>query len=278
MRGFALCFATLCLVDFSAPAFGADSFASDWSKSLKSTARLIAAGRDEKFFRAGVEIDVDPNTITYWRNPGDAGVPPVFDFSRSQNVARMDVLFPVPHTFLENGARAIGYTGKVILPIHVFARDPTLPVVLNMKLDYAACGKICVPARAEARLLLSNAEDSPYREMIASFEALVPLPVSLAMLGATVTTASDAPADKPAWTVSIPLDAAAQPDLFVEGPVGWVFDVTSSANVAGDTHQFRIELAAKPEDGTLPVPITLTMSGGKRPVEMAVRFDAIPNP
>ena len=110
-------------------------------------------------FRAGVEIKLKEGWKTYWRYPGDSGVPPVLDFSKSQNVKAVTVLYPAPTRFPDGaGGNSIGYKGDVILPLHVVPQDAGKPVTLNLKLDYAVCEKLCVPAEAKLELLLTGAE------------------------------------------------------------------------------------------------------------------------
>ena len=79
--------AALSLALAGAPAFAADLFSTDWTPTAKSQARLIAGGGD----LAGFEIALAPGAITYWRDPGDAGLPPTLDFSASDNVASVEV-------------------------------------------------------------------------------------------------------------------------------------------------------------------------------------------
>ena len=76
------------IIALSAPAVAgaADSLSSDWATSLKSSARLVMAPTPGASFIVGVEIKLAPHTITYWRNPGEAGAPPVFSFEKSINV------------------------------------------------------------------------------------------------------------------------------------------------------------------------------------------------
>ena len=101
-------------------------------------------------FRAGVEIKLKEGWHTYWRYPGDSGVPPVLDFSKSQNVKAVTVLYPAPSRFPDGaGGNSIGYTGVLILPLHVVPQDAGKPVTLDLKLDYAVCEKLCVPAEAK---------------------------------------------------------------------------------------------------------------------------------
>ena len=78
--------AALALLVTGAPARAADSFSTDWAQGAKSQARLIAAGGG----LAGFEIALAPGAITYWRDPGDSGLPPTLDFSGSENVASVE--------------------------------------------------------------------------------------------------------------------------------------------------------------------------------------------
>src|ERR1700730_17589915 len=70
-----------------------DPYASAWASGQKSSLRLIAAGADppQSFYRAGVEIRLDPGALTYWRMPGGAGVPPVFSTEGSVNASAIVV-------------------------------------------------------------------------------------------------------------------------------------------------------------------------------------------
>ena len=94
----------LALALCGAPAFAANSFSTDWALASKSQARLIAGGGD----LAGFEIALAPGAITYWRDPGDAGLPPTLDFSASDNVASVEPEFPAPKRIMEaDGRRGI---------------------------------------------------------------------------------------------------------------------------------------------------------------------------
>src|SRR5579872_6926536 len=95
---------------------------SPWVQDSYSVARLIAGagkpGADS--LRAGVEIKMRPGWHTYWRYPGDSGVPPHFSFSGSENLATVKVLYPAPRAIVDDVGTTIGYTGDVIFPLQVF--------------------------------------------------------------------------------------------------------------------------------------------------------------
>src|SRR5215213_8372431 len=84
--------------------------ASQWDGDARAAVRLIGAARmNVDTMRAGLQIKLGPGWKTYWRYPGDSGVPPRFDFSRSENLGELSVLWPAPHRFTDDGGTSIGY-------------------------------------------------------------------------------------------------------------------------------------------------------------------------
>jgi DsbC/DsbD-like thiol-disulfide interchange protein len=190
---------------------------SDWSQSQHSAVRLIAGASpagSADVLRAGVEVKLAPGWKTYWRYPGDSGVPPHFDFTRSRNVASIEVAWPAPHRFTEAGGEVIGYKDGLILPLRVKPANATEPVVLDLKLDYAICEKLCVPVEATARLALhGGAGDQD--EALAAAEQRVPRPVALGE-GSPAIIAVRREGERVVVDVAAPADMTV--DLFAEGP------------------------------------------------------------
>jgi DsbC/DsbD-like thiol-disulfide interchange protein len=220
-------------------------FASLWSKGLNSSMRLIGAGTAGGTLRAGVEIRLDPKAITYWRNPGDAGAPPVFSFAGSKNVAAAKVLFPAPQRLQEGGTMAFGYQNGVVFPVQITPLDGQQPVTLEATIDYAVCTTICVPARGTARLTLST-DPGPFAALVAQAEERIPRP--LASGNHLQITAE--PGGK-SWLVTVPASLAMpdDSDLFVEAPEGWYFDTQPLS----DRHVFRLRLTEKPAAAAPPL-------------------------
>ncbi len=252
--GAALAFALL-----GAPAF-ADPFSTDWAQGPKSQARVIAASRD----LAGFEIALSPGAITYWRNPGDAGLPPTLDFSASDNVASVEALCPAPRRIREaDGSEAFGYESGVVFPLLVKPRDPEKPMTLRLNADYAVCEKVCLPAKAHLALKLPSASPSPYEGALRAALALVPRSVPPKDFGAFEALGADA------WRLC-PAHADGPPrDLFVEAPEGWWIKV-KPAPPEGPQDCFTLTIGDKPKDVALPVALRLTLTGGAGPVETTV--------
>src|SRR5271163_5124622 len=127
---------TLVAVAFCLPAGAHAQDASDWDTQPHTAARLIAGSpikiAGAAFLRAGVEIRLDPGWKTYWRDPGDSGVPPSFDFSGSENVKSVSVEWPAPERFADGaGGNSIGYLDHVILPLRIAAVNTGKPTSLQ---------------------------------------------------------------------------------------------------------------------------------------------------
>src|SRR4051794_12884918 len=95
--------------------------ASAWDGQTRAAVRLIAGTAADRagMLRAGIEIRLDPGWKTYWRYPGDSGVPPRYSFARSDNVRDVSLSWPAPKSFSDGSGSSIGYADRVILPLHV---------------------------------------------------------------------------------------------------------------------------------------------------------------
>src|SRR5262245_37498258 len=99
--------------------------ASAWVDVPSSRVRLLASAAKTAggSYLAGVEMVIADGWKTYWRTPGDAGVPPQFDWSGSTNAAAIKVLYPAPIRMREAGGEVIGYKKAVLFPLEVTPQD-----------------------------------------------------------------------------------------------------------------------------------------------------------
>src|ERR1700712_2816752 len=98
--------------------------ASPWQRDGHSAVRLLAGSRSGAILLGGIAIQLQPGWKTYWRTPGDSGGPPRFDFSRSDNVEAVTVLWPAPTAFDDGaGGVSLGYKQKVVLPLRIVAKN-----------------------------------------------------------------------------------------------------------------------------------------------------------
>jgi len=294
--------ALLCLA--TAPLASAQD-ASNWDGQIHSAARLIAGAmgkdHDAAFLRAGIEIRLDPGWLTYWRDPGDSGAPPTFDFAGSENVKSVNVLWPAPERFPDGaGGNSIGYRDHVILPLHVVPIEAAKQAVLRLKLEYDVCLNICIPV--ESNLVLNLHGDGAEDAAIERAEVRVPRPVALGQEARTEAmheharaggAAAGESADPPRELLAIlglhrqPGDAhdrvvvdvaapvGAPVDLFVEGPTpDWSLPLPQQGTANGAVRHFEFELEGLPPDAKAEgAALTLTAVSGENAIEVTAHLD-----
>lgn len=231
---------------------------SDWAKGGYSRIRLINAGKvEDGVWRAGLEIDVEDGWKTYWRSPGEVGVPPQFDWTASNGVDSIEVGFPVPARFLDSGLESIGYKGDVILPITIRGADPDTPPTLDLALFYAVCADICVPE--DGAVAIDLAMPTAPRTRLSVEAALTKVPERSDTAYVRTATASDVPGAPLQIHVS---DADGNPpvDLFVEAPQEWFLLTPRKRDAAGDGESlYEVGLTGLPKD-TSPLGLQLRLT------------------
>ena len=256
----------------------AETDASPWDGNPHAAIRLIAAGpANGARLRAGIELRLAPGWSTYWRYPGDAGVPPRFDFSGSQNTAQVTVLWPAPKELSEGETRSIGYTDHVILPLRIAPRDLNKPVALVLKVDYAVCGQLCIPATGSAALTLPVSTNT-HEAALTRSEARVPSAVAIGPREGLAITAvrRERTSARPRVVVDVAAPLGASVALFAEGPnPEWALPVPRALpDSPPGLHRFTFDLDGLPQ-GASPdgATIKLTAICGDKAIEVDARLD-----
>jgi DsbC/DsbD-like thiol-disulfide interchange protein len=278
--------------------------ASNWDGQAHSAARLIAGAMNKNhdaFLRAGIEIKLDPGWQTYWRDPGDSGAPPVFDFSGSENVKSVNVLWPAPERFPDGaGGNSIGYRNHVVLPLHVVPAETAKQTALRLKLAYDVCLNICIPV--ESNLVLNLTGDGAEDAAIARAETRVPRPVALgqhaeamrerpqATIGQGGAAESTDQHGEPLAIlglhrqpgdahdrviVDVEAPAGVPVNLFVEGPTpDWALPLPQQSAADGAVRHFEFDLEGLPPDAKAEgAALTLTAVSGDDAIEVTAHLD-----
>jgi DsbC/DsbD-like thiol-disulfide interchange protein len=267
---------TIALAGASTNAWAMD--ASPWDGDARAGMRLIAGSpAGDAGARAGIEIRLAPGWKTYWRYPGDSGVPPRFDFADSQNVKAVTIHWPAPHRFSDESGITIGYKQDVIFPLRVVPQDTSKPVRLRLKADYAICEKICIPAEGSAELLLDSRR-SELGSSLAAFVALVPQHAQLGDAAPLAVRAvrRDTSGDRPRVIVDVAAPGSGPIDLFAEGPTpDWALPVPEPiAGAPAGLHRFAFVLDGLPPGaGAVGAVLTFTLVAGGSAVEVSARLD-----
>ena len=171
---------------------------------------------------AALKFTLAPGWKTYWRAPGDAGIPPMFDWSGSDNVVTVQPHWPVPEIFNQNGMRSIGYEDEVVIPLHITRVRANAPIRLTAEVSIGVCEDICMPAsvRIDAMLPAQGAADQDISE------AMKDRPMTEAEAGVTDVVCSIEPiSDGLALTVSVTMPALASGEegaIETADPTVWV--------------------------------------------------------
>lgn len=190
---------------------------SPWQSDRHSRLRLLAGSRTGPIVLGGIALQLQPGWHTYWRNPGDSGVPPRFDFSKSDNVEAVTVLWPAPEQFDDGaGGRSWGYRQQVVMPLRIVAKNPDRPLILRASVDYAVCEKICVPVDARAELAFGSTASTEDGALQAALQT-VPQPASIGDAH-PLTIRAVSRDGKAGVLVDVVAPESGQVSLFVEGP------------------------------------------------------------
>jgi DsbC/DsbD-like thiol-disulfide interchange protein len=249
--------------------------ASPWQRDGHSAVRLLAGSRSGPVLLGGVAFQLQPGWKTYWRTPGDSGVPPRFDFSKSENVEAVTVLWPAPLKFDDGaGGHSIGYHDQIVLPLRIVAKTADKPVTLRAEINYAVCEKLCIPVEASAELGFNSVASTEDGALFAALDT-VPKPANIG--DPNPLTIRDV---KREGATKVVVDVVApdtrEVNLFVEGPTpDWALPTPAPVEHSPPgVKRFAFELdglppGAKPDGAALK----LTLVGAEKSYEFNINLD-----
>src|SRR5450432_4432422 len=265
--------ATLFASSLALQAYAQDS--SPWQKDGHSAVRLLAGSRSGAVLLGGIGFQLQPGWKTYWRTPGDSGVPPRFDFSKSDNIEAVTVLWPAPLKFDDGaGGHSLGYHNQIVLPLRIVAKNADKPVTLRADINYAVCEKLCIPVEANAELAFTSVASTEDSALSAALDT-VPKPANVG--DPNPLTIRDVKRNgKSTVLIDVVTPDTREISLFVEGPTpDWALPVPKLLEHGPPgVKRFSFELdglppGASPEGAALK----LTLVGGDRSYEFNVNLN-----
>ncbi|KJB93919.1 copper-resistance protein [Skermanella aerolata KACC 11604] len=259
------------------PAHGASG---PWQQTDTVEGRLIAAveGTGEGAgtldrVPLGLHLKMKPGWKTYWRSPGDAGLPPQVSWDGSGNLAGTDFRWPAPHRFTLFGIETFGYDGEVVFPITARPAQAGQPLDLKASVDLLVCSDICVPQHLDLTLQVPAgpaASSGADANLIARFASYVPGDGTASGLGIESVRTSG----KGLEVAATAREPFVDPDVFVENAAGAVFGAPSVAFADGNR---RITVTLPSSGQPVPLdglPMTLTLVDGARSLETVATVNA----
>src|ERR1700675_1890575 len=249
--------------------------ASPWQRDGHSAVRLLAGSRSGAVLLGGIAVQLQPGWKTYWRTPGDSGVPPRFDFSKSENIEAVTVLWPAPAKFNDGaGGHSMGYHDQVVLPLRIVAKNADKPVTLRADINYAVCEKLCIPVQANAELAITSVASTEDSALFAALDT-VPKPASVG--DPNPLSIRDVKRDgKSSVLIDVVTPDTREINLFVEGPTpDWALPVPKLVDHGPPgVKRFAFELDGVPP-GTDPegAALKLTLVGGEHSYEFNINLE-----
>ncbi|MCX5497449.1 protein-disulfide reductase DsbD family protein [Kaistia dalseonensis] len=248
----------------------------DWVDGDHARMRLIAsAPAPDGTVDAAIEIVLDPGWKTYWRSPGDAGIPPRLDFAGSVNAPDPAVDFPAPERDDDGFAATNVYHNRVVLPVRFRGANPAEALNLVLKADLGVCEEVCVPVSMVANIDVPSGEkDAEAADLIAAARAAVPgpgRPGSFEIDALKRVGGTDA---LPEFEVVATTGSGAEGVLFVETPPDW-YPAPPKATGSQDgrtTYRFTVDR----KSATTPIDdaqIALTLTEGGAATTRAFKLD-----
>lgn len=228
-------------------AFSSANAASDWLSGLGYKARLIeGSSQADGTHQAAFEIILENGWSTYWRVPGEHGIPPIFEYAESRNIKDLIIHWPAPDVFVSGTGLTIGYKNRVVLPFTIIPEASTQKAELNLSAFFGVCSEICVPADAKVSVLLDPKNTKAIDQPIID-EAMSTVPKKHAENGLDVTEASLKSNDEEEYVyvrLQLP-DSVNNVSVLTEGPQDWYFEpyVSKLSNEAANSKSYMAKVS-----------------------------------
>jgi thiol:disulfide interchange protein DsbD len=260
-------------------------------EEMRVRATLKAAWLEEGHAKAGVLFELDEGWHLYWRNPGDTGLAPRFEWQMS-GAEPGEMEWPLPTRFEDAEIEMVsyGYEDEVLLAVPVRWRPGEMPEHIGVALHFLACASQCIPGTLELSMPFPARRSAEALALFGTWQERVPSPV--VSTGASVVL--EAPGSlHPDAHMSLELEVTPCPSAVANCPLapdgasgifyphsddafGSIASAVSPGNAPGS---FGVSLVAQvvdatAGDGTLRGVLVLDDSGTRRGIEIAVPWRA----
>jgi DsbC/DsbD-like thiol-disulfide interchange protein len=219
----------------------ADAASSDWQTNEGGRMRLVTLSPDgQGQIRAALQIEPKPGWITYWREPGDTGIPPQITVSPDSGTELEKIGFPVPKPIEIGTIQEVGYDTPVTLPLDLRVTGNAKPAKLDLTAFVGLCKDICIPFQASFSLPFpSAAQSEPEAETVLDAAAeKLPKPPSPDFTIQSHSLSADG--KTLSLKLTLPEAASNAPQIYVTGPSGYVF--FKRMNDRRDGHEFQTDI------------------------------------
>jgi len=106
---------------------------------------------------AGVDLKMEPDWHTYWKNPGEAGMATKIEWQLPPGVKAGETQWPLPEKLPPAEVTTYGYNHEVVLLVPLKLADDLKPGPLDLKakVSWLECKEECIPAGATVEATLN---------------------------------------------------------------------------------------------------------------------------
>jgi DsbC/DsbD-like thiol-disulfide interchange protein len=246
-----------------------------WASNEGGRMRVVAMPPEpDGTVRGALQIEPKAGWITYWKEPGDAGIPPQMVFSKASGVTLNSMSYPVPKRIDNGKLRDIGYDHAVTLPFELKMEDPGKPLNLGASAFVGLCRNICIPFQAEFSLQLGANKGTPVEEAMILNAAASKLPEPPSEDFAVTYYAMTQGRDKLALKLKLPPEASAPPQVIVTGPQGHVLFDGVNGRRDGDAYALDMPVGKLPKNYDIKGKRWgILVIAGNRAMETSLAFD-----
>ncbi len=254
----------------------ANAASSAWATSDGGRMRLIVLPPAPDGTRqAGLQIEPKAEWFTYWREPGDSGIPPQLTAAPSSNVTLSALSFPVPKRVDLGKVRDVGYDSPVVFPFTLTRPETDQQAPLKITAFIGVCKNICIPFQAELSVDLSHAETTDVAEaqLIDKAKAKLPATPTEDFFVSGFHMADDLSSLD--VNLRLPEGSKDQPRILVTGPDGYLFTEYQTLSNQGTQRALRIPLPKMPRNYSISGKTwhILVVAGNKRAMEAPLAFE-----
>lgn len=260
-------------ISFLLTAATGNAAVTEWAQSEGGRMRVVTLDVDSQgMLQAGLEIELNPGWITYWREPGEAGIPPHISSTPDSGVSIDTVLYPVPKLILNGDMRDIGYDQSVLLPFKIGTFDAGKEKTVKLSAFIGVCQNICIPFQAEFDIKIGKTSTATADERLSIENAYKKLPqqpddsfkVASYEYKQTNTISFD---------VLLPQAAGNAPEVFLTGPDGYAFSSLSGFKKSGRNAVFDMDITGLPKRFTMQGSNwRILIKSGDRAIESPLKF------
>ena len=130
-----------------------------WSNGIESQVRIISPSthtNNQNELYLGLQYQLKKGWKTYWLSPGEGGFPQKIDWSKSNNIENIEILWPTPYEFEILGFKSLGYIDEVVFPLKTSIQNIKKETSVVLDVNYLTCKDICIPGNAHLELLIPS--------------------------------------------------------------------------------------------------------------------------